>query len=147
MGIRKHSQSGTWGLYLNWLLLIDSPFEVSRTRKFGLRLVNFADGQPSLSPRMCVKSINHLKNINICNDKKPIRSRDKDACDTSAQRGMCCCCDGVKCSNVDVVLVSTIWDLSSVRIFDIAPNYAWPDQGRGWDFVKIFSISERLTQQ
>ena len=22
-----------------------------------------------------------------------------------------------------------------------------PDQGRGWDFVKIFSISERLTQQ
>lgn len=104
--------------------------EVSRTRKFGLRLVNFADGQPSLSPRMCVKSINHLKNINICNDKKPIRSRDKDACDTSAQRGMCCCCDGVKCSNVDVVLVSTIWDLSSVRIFDIAPNYAWPAQQR-----------------
>ena len=47
---------------------------------------------------------------------------DKDACDISAQGGMCCYC--VKCSNVDVVLVSTIWDLSSVRIFDIAPNYA-----------------------
>ena len=61
---------------------------------------------------------------------KPIKSRDKDACVTSAQGGMCCCCDGVKCSNVDVVLVSTIWDLSSVRIFDIAPNYAWPAQQR-----------------
>ena len=105
-----HTVVLVWFSGMNWLL-IDSPFEVSRTRKFGLRLVNFADGQPSLSPRMCVKSINHLKNINICNDKKPIRSRDKDACDTSAQRGMCCCCDGVKCSNVDVVLVSTIWDL------------------------------------
>ena len=61
---------------------------------------------------------------------KPIKSRDKDACVTSAQGGMCCCCVGVKCSNVDVVLVSTIWDLSSVRIFDIAPNYAWPAQQR-----------------
>ena len=58
----------------------------------------------------------------------PIKSRDKDACDISTQGGMCCCCDGLKCSNVDVVLVSTIWDLWSVRIFDIAPNYAWPSQ-------------------
>ena len=50
-----------------------------------------------------------------------------------------CYCDVmvcVKCSNVDVVLVSTIWDLSSVRIFDIAPNYAWPAQQRHASQIK-----------
>ena len=108
---------------------------------FSWEMMSMQHNQGTLNGRREVNTINLLTDNHLClpacvltqsiNWKtsifamiKPIKSRDKDACDISSQGGMCCCCDGLKCSNVDVVLVSTIWDLWSVRIFDIAPNYA-----------------------
>ena len=86
---------------------------------------------------------------------KPIKSMDKDACDISAQGGMCCYCDLcvwsvlmlMLCSFLQFGICRALEYLISHLITPGQLSRDTPYQGRGWNFVKIFSISERLTQQ
>ena len=110
---------------------------------FSWEMMSMQHNQGTLNGRREVNAINLLTDNHLClaacvltqsiNWKtsifamiKPIKSRDKDACDISSQGGMCCCCDGLKlmlCSFLQFEICGALEYLISHLI-----TPAWPAQ-------------------